>query len=315
MTPENWITALKQGDRRMLARALTLIESQHPEDEAQACALVERLPLSVPTSLRIGITGPPGAGKSSLIEALGLQYLARYPEHRIGVLSIDPSSPLSQGSILADKTRMQELSRHPRAFIRPAPSGTFLGGTSRHSQEAIQLFEAAGCQWTLVETVGTGQSEHLVRHLVDLAVVLQVPSSGDSLQAMKKGILEIADLLAVNKADGETLQAAQTFASQLAHGVASDIPVLLLSTREPDSVRTLMEKIFELEAEQAALRERDRRVQRSALFTSELEAYVVQHLAHSPKFVALRSRYVEQVETQGMHPWRACEALFGELFG
>ena len=270
MTPEAWISALQHGDKRMLAKALTLIESQHPADEEQACALVERLPLSGPASLRIGITGPPGAGKSSLIEALGLHYLAQYPESRLGVLSIDPSSPFSQGSILADKTRMSELSRHPRAFIRPAPSGQFLGGITRHSQEAIQLFEAAGCQWILLETVGTGQSEHGVRHLVDLVVVLQVPTSGDSLQAMKKGILEVADLLAVSKADGETLQAAQIFASELDHAVAT--PVVLLSTKEAKSVEALMQKLLQLERQQAPEKEEKRKNQRITLFPEEVDA-------------------------------------------
>lgn len=314
MTPEEWIAALQQGDRRALAKALTIIESQHPEDEAQACALVERLPLSVPTSLRIGITGPPGAGKSSLIEALGLSYLSLFPENRIGVLSIDPSSPLSQGSILADKTRMPELSRHPRAFIRPAPSGQFLGGTTRHSQEALQLFEATGCNWILVETVGTGQSEHLIRHLVDLVVVLQVPSSGDALQAMKKGILEIADLIAVNKADGDTLQAAQTFASELAHAVPSHTPVLLLSTQQSDSVQALLQEVLKRESQQAPVRAEKRLSQRAAYFPVELENYVMQHLSQSSKFEALQQSYMTQVQTQAIHPWRACEALFRELF-
>lgn len=314
MTPEKWIAALQQGDRRALAKALTIIESQHPADEAQACALVERLPLSVPTSLRIGITGPPGAGKSSLIEALGVSYLSLYPENRIGVLSIDPSSPLSQGSILADKTRMPELSRHPRAFIRPAPSGQFLGGTTRHSQEALQLFEATGCNWILVETVGTGQSEHLIRHLVDLVVVLQVPSSGDALQAMKKGILEIADLIAVNKADGDTLQAAQTFASELSHAVASHIPVLQLSTQQPNSVQALLQKVLQLDTQKASVRAEKRLSQRTAYFPIELETYVMQHLAQSSKFVALQQSYATHIQTQSIHPWRACEAIFRELF-
>ena len=188
------------GDRRALARAITLVESRRPEDRAPAEALMASLPQPPGETLRIGIAGAPGVGKSSLIEALGLYAVGQ--GRRLAVLAVDPSSPVSGGSILGDKTRMAELSRAPAAFIRPSPAAGRLGGVARRTAEAIRLCEAAGYDRIIVETVGLGQSETAIAGLVDLVLLLVSPGGGDELQGIKRGIMETADILAITKADG-----------------------------------------------------------------------------------------------------------------
>ena len=194
------------GDRAALARAITLVESSRPDHRTAAADLLARLLPRTGKAIRIGISGAPGVGKSTLIEHLGLLLIGR--GHRLAVLAIDPSSPLSGGSILGDKTRMAELARSPHAFIRPSPSGGQLGGIARHTAEAILLVEAAGFDIVFVETVGIGQSEVAVAGLVDLFLLLLAPAGGDQLQGIKKGVVELADLLVVTKADGALAAAA-----------------------------------------------------------------------------------------------------------
>lgn len=205
-----------KGDRRALARAITLAESTRPEDREPAEALMAALP-SAGESLRIGIAGAPGVGKSTLIEALGLHALGA--GHRLAVLAVDPSSPVSGGSILGDKTRMAELSRAGAAFIRPSPAAGRLGGVARRTGEAIRLCEAAGFERILVETVGLGQSETAVADLVDLVLLLVPPGGGDELQGIKRGIMERADILAVTKADGPMLAEAGRTAADYQHAL------------------------------------------------------------------------------------------------
>ena len=206
------------GDRRALARAITLIESTRRDHRAGAEALLTHLLPASGTSVRIGITGVPGVGKSTFIEALGLHVVER--GHRLAVLAVDPSSRRSGGSILGDKTRMEELSRHPAAFIRPSPSGGTLGGVARRTREAMLACEAAGFDVIVVETVGVGQSETAVADLVDIFLLLLVPGGGDELQGIKKGIVELADLVVVNKADGDLAAAASRAAADYANALA-----------------------------------------------------------------------------------------------
>ncbi|MCB5198678.1 methylmalonyl Co-A mutase-associated GTPase MeaB [Loktanella sp. TSTF-M6] len=202
--------ALRAGDRRALARAITLIESGKPDHRDQALALLDAVG-SDRQALRIGLSGTPGVGKSTFIESFGLMLTAQ--DLRVAVLAVDPSSARSGGSILGDKTRMDHLSRDPRAFIRPSPSQTHLGGVARRTREAIRLCEAAGFDIVLVETVGVGQSETVVAQMTDLFVLLLAPAGGDELQGVKRGIMEIADLVLVNKADGDLrAQASRTCA-------------------------------------------------------------------------------------------------------
>ena len=200
-------TAIKSGDRRELARAITLIESTRTEHRAQAESLLTKIMPDSGKSIRIGISGVPGVGKSTFIEAFGLYLINR--GHKVCVLAVDPSSPRNGGSILGDKTRMEMLSKSQDAFIRPSPTSGTLGGVARHTRETILVCEAAGFDVVLVETVGVGQSETAVADLVDMFLLLIAPGGGDELQGIKKGIVELADLVIVNKADGDLLPAAE----------------------------------------------------------------------------------------------------------
>ena len=198
---DEYAKAVLAGDRVMLARAITLIESNAQRHFGNAQALLRELLPHTGNAIRIGITGVPGAGKSTLIEALGQMLCDR--GHKVAVLAVDPTSSLTRGSILGDKTRMEKLSREPNAFIRPSPTGGMLGGVARKTRETILLCEAAGFDIILVETVGTGQSEISVRSMVDFFLLVLVAGAGDELQGIKKGVVEIADTILINKADGE----------------------------------------------------------------------------------------------------------------
>lgn len=200
-------TDLQSGNRAALSRAITLVESRRVADRKIARELLGLLPTAFAKTLRIGITGSPGAGKSTFIEQFGSQLTSE--GHKLAVLAIDPSSSRTQGSILGDKTRMELLSRNPMAFIRPSPAREELGGVAQATREAIRLCEAAGYTRIIVETVGVGQSEHAVQQLVDLMVLLVLPGSGDDLQGIKRGIVELADLVVVNKADGDRIPLAR----------------------------------------------------------------------------------------------------------
>jgi LAO/AO transport system kinase len=187
------------AQRRALAKAITLLESTRPDHRLRADALLNALLPDTGRALRLGISGVPGVGKSTFIEALGLHLLAQ--GHRVAVLAVDPSSSVSGGSILGDKTRMERLSMDPRAYIRPSPSSGNLGGVAEKTRETLLLCEAAGHDVVIVETVGVGQSETAVAGMTDMFVLLQLPNAGDDLQAIKKGVMELADLVVINKAD------------------------------------------------------------------------------------------------------------------
>ena len=204
--------AIRSGDRAALARGITLVESLRPADTAAAEGLLQALLPHTGRSRRIGITGAPGVGKSTLIETLGLRLCTQ--GHRVAVLAVDPSSAVTGGSILGDKTRMTELSRHPGAFIRPSPGGDTLGGVAARTREAMLLCEAAGFDTVLVETIGTGQSEVAVHGMVDFFLVLLSPAAGDELQGIKRGVMELADGVLVHKADGDLAPAADRAAQQ-----------------------------------------------------------------------------------------------------
>lgn len=208
---ESFAQKVAAGDRRALAKAITLVESGRADHRAQAEALLSLLRTEGREALRIGLSGTPGVGKSSFIEAFGKMLTAQ--GKRVAVLAIDPSSTRSGGSILGDKTRMEQLSRDPLAFIRPSPSQATLGGVARRTREAVALCEAAGFDIVLIETVGVGQSETLVAGMSDLFVLLMAPAGGDELQGVKRGIMEQADLILINKADGDLLAPARRTAA------------------------------------------------------------------------------------------------------
>jgi len=208
---DNYVSGVRGGDRATLARAITLIESRHRRDRPPAAKLLQALLPDTGRAYRIGITGSPGAGKSTTIDQLGANLTA--DGHKVAVLAVDPTSQRTGGSILGDKTRMTKLAADDRAFIRPSPSAGTLGGVTRTTRETMLLCEAAGFDVVIVETVGVGQSEMAVANMVDFFLVLLLPGAGDDLQGLKKGVLELADMIAVNKADGDNLDRARRTAS------------------------------------------------------------------------------------------------------
>jgi len=250
----NLAQGVKAGERRALAKAITLIESTRPDHREQADALLTELMPSTGGALRLGISGVPGVGKSTFIEAFGLLLLER--GHRVAVLTVDPSSTVSGGAILGDKTRMEKLSMDTRAFIRPSPSSGTLGGVAEKTREAMLLCEAAGYDVVIVETVGVGQSETAVAGMTDLYLLLQLPNAGDDLQAIKKGVMELADLIVINKADidpAAAMRAQAQIASALrllgsgriAHSehVTALQRVLQVSALKPDGIAPLWDAI------------------------------------------------------------------------
>ena len=214
---ETFYDGVRSGDRAILGRAITLVESARPEHQQLAQQLLVRLLPHAGNSQRVGITGVPGVGKSTFIDALGSNLTAA--GHRVAVLAVDPSSSRTGGSILGDKTRMERLSIDPAAFIRPSPTSGTLGGVTRATRETIVIVEAAGFDVVAVETVGVGQSETTVADMVDFFLVLMLPGAGDELQGIKKGILELADMIVVNKADGTNVFAAKAAAAVYANAL------------------------------------------------------------------------------------------------
>ena len=207
LTTEQYVGGILAGDIAVLSQAITLVESSNPAHYEQAQQIIERCLPHTGRSIRIGITGVPGAGKSTFIEAIG--GMAAGQDHKLAVLAIDPSSERSGGSILGDKTRMESISADPRVFIRPSPSAGSLGGVARKTRETVVLCEAAGYDVVFIETVGVGQSETAVHSMVDMFMLLQIAGAGDELQGIKRGIMEMADMVVINKADGDNVSRAE----------------------------------------------------------------------------------------------------------
>ncbi len=250
MNIQSYINGVLSGDRRVLARTITLIESSLPDHRQMAAGIIEGLLPHTGKAVRLGITGVPGVGKSTFIETFGMYLTGQ--GNQLAVLAVDPSSTRSRGSIMADKTRMEQLCVEPRAFIRPSPSGGSLGGVARKTRETMLLCEAAGFDIIIVETVGVGQSETAVASMVDFFLVLMLAGAGDELQGIKKGVLEIADALAVNKADGDNVEKARQ--AKKAYETALHLlspaspswspPVLTCSAKENQDIDTIWDTVL-----------------------------------------------------------------------
>ena len=294
--------AIRAGDRGALARGITLIESRAAAHRAEADDLLHRLTPHAGGAVRVGITGAPGAGKSTFIDALGLQLSEA--GRRVAVLSVDPSSPVTRGSILGDKTRMERLSRHPEAFIRPSPSGGELGGVARRTRETIVLCEAAGFDVVLVETVGVGQSEVLVRGMVDCFLVLLLAGAGDELQGIKKGILELADILTVNKADGDNRSRAEAARREFGRALhylaptdgAWQPPVLACSSATGDGIAAVWTEVEKFMAQGRERGEFAARRQTQAL--AWLDALVTEGLREAYTKKCGHSTLAAEIEAQ-----------------
>lgn len=310
------LAALRAGDRRSLAKAITLVESSLEADRERAQAILEKCLPHTGNSIRVGITGTPGVGKSTFIEAFGLYLLEQ--GKRVAVLAVDPSSPIAGGSILGDKTRMEELSRRDAAFIRPSPASGALGGVAQKTRESVLLCEAAGYDVILVETVGVGQSEYQVAGMVDFFMVLMLPNAGDELQGIKKGIMELADALVINKADGESLNLAEqtrrhyTAALKLLrHAPHWEPRVMTCSSIDGSNIDAIWDMIVAYESKSrdcgAFVSRRDR--QARDWMHQLIDELLKQRLRDNPDARALLPRLEQQVLAREITPYTAARQV------
>jgi LAO/AO transport system kinase len=317
--PAELAEAVRAGQRRALARAITLIESERDDHRRAADQLLQQLLTDTGKARRLGISGTPGVGKSSFIEALGMHALER--GHRIAVLSIDPSSSISGGSILGDKTRMESLARQTQAFIRPSPAGGTLGGVARRTREALLLCEAAGFDTIIVETVGVGQSETAVAEMTDMFILLLLPGGGDELQGIKRGIMELADLILINKADGERVAAARRSVADYRNALQLmqprsrhwQVPVEMCSARNGDGIAETWQIILDYQRALSTSGEIGQR--RAAQARSWLWQETTNRLLNLLKTHPEVRRHLNQLETEVQQgrslPTSAAQQLIG----
>lgn len=314
---------LLAGERGALSRAITLIESGARRHQEDAERLLDRMMPHTGGSMRVGITGAPGAGKSTFIECLGMMLIER--GHRVAVLAVDPSSDVTGGSIMGDKTRMERLSVHSNAFVRPSPSGGSLGGVASKTRETMLACEAAGFDIVLVETVGVGQSETAVADMTDFYLALMIPGAGDELQGIKRGLLELADMVAVNKAEGEHAHearravAAYSAAVRMASGDDPDwtVPVVSCSARTGEGVEALWDKI---EGRLRALKEKGRTEQRRRAqmlrwMWTAVDDRLREAARHAPHATSERERATGRVARAEVLPPIAARELVEALLG
>jgi LAO/AO transport system kinase len=318
--PPTLAAAVKAGERKALARAITLVESTRPDHREAAEALLARLLPAGGDALRLGISGAPGVGKSTFIEAFGLGAIDR--GHRVAVLAIDPSSKRGGGSILGDKTRMPELARNPAAFIRPSPAGGMLGGVARRTREAIFVVEAAGFDRIIVETVGVGQSETAVADLVDIFLLLIAPAGGDELQGIKRGIVELADLVLINKADGDLEPAARRAVADYAQALGllradqrprpAVIAISALERKGLDAVERLLDERVAAMAD--GERQRRRAAQAKAALWAELGDALIERLRNDAAVAAKLQTLEAEVEAGRLTPAAAAGEILTAWF-
>ncbi len=316
---DDYVAGILAGNRTILARAITLVESNLPKHRKMAQKLLTQLMPHTGKAFRVGITGVPGVGKSTFIEQLGQNLLTQ--DHRVAVLAIDPTSVLRGGSILGDKTRMARLSADPKAFIRPSPSQGSLGGVHRKTRETILLCEAAGFDVILIETVGVGQSEVTVASMVDTYLVLMLANAGDELQGLKKGILEIADIIAINKADGgheqSAFKARQQYESALHFTSPPDAvwktPVLTCSALDNKGIDEIWQTIVQHRQtlQKHGLFEKKRQQQRLQWLWALIEEELLSSLRHHENVRALLPSIEAQILKGTLPPTLGAEKILG----
>lgn len=321
LSVEELTEGIFDGNKAMLAKGITLLESTNPEHFEKANAVIEKC-LAVPSrSIRLGITGVPGVGKSSFIETLGKTLTAM--GKKVAVLAVDPTSSLSKGSILGDKTRMQELSRDPNAFIRPSPSGTSLGGVAQKTRESIILCEAAGYDVILVETVGVGQSEIAVHSMVDFFLLLKLSGAGDELQGIKRGIMEMADAIAINKADGSNIEKAKLAVTEFSRALHLYPPkangwapkVLKCSATENTGIKEIWEVVeqFIAENKKNGFFEKNRQVQNKNWFLQTVDELIKQFFHRKPTFQSAQEALLKAIEENKISPFYAAKLLMDKI--
>ncbi len=309
-----------QGDKIALARALTLVESNKKEDRLKANTLIENCLAHKTTTTRIGITGVPGVGKSTFIEAFGTALTSE--GKKVAVLAVDPTSTVSKGSILGDKTRMEALVKDPNAFIRPSPSGDSLGGVARRTRESIILCEAAGYNSILVETVGVGQSETAVHSMVDFFLLLKLAGAGDELQGIKRGIVEMADAIVINKADGANVKQAAQAQSEFARALHLYPPktngwipkVLSCSALQHKGIAEIGQMIADYISEnrKSGYLQTTRQAQNKNWFFQTAEELLKSQFYTTPKVKEQLELLLRKVEENNISPFRAAETLIEE---
>ena len=292
---------MRKGERRALAKAVTLLESTLEADKQKSLLLLEQFAKTKSKSLRIGVCGSPGVGKSSFIDVLGTSFIES--GHKVAVLAVDPTSPISGGSILGDKTRMDQLANSPQAYVRPSPGGGVGGGVTVNTHEIIQALEYAGFDIVMLETIGIGQSETEVTMLVDTLLFLHQPESGDDLQAIKKGIIEVSDLFVVTKADGLLKDAAE-FAAQQLRGAVNDPHVktdrvFTVSSTEKTGFQSIHNNLIGVLNEQTAIEIKRSRQEKSLLLTRILNDFKSK-LANDPGMQSLLMKQEEKFKTSSI---------------
>jgi LAO/AO transport system kinase len=309
------------GDRRALAKAITLVESSKQEHREQAHKLLEEILPYTGKSYRIGITGTPGVGKSTFIETFGEHLISL--GKKVAVLAVDPTSPMSGGSILGDKTRMENLSHNENAFIRPSPSSGHLGGVAFHTHETILLCEAAGFDTILVETVGVGQSEFQVSQMVDFFMVLLLPNAGDELQGIKKGILELADGIIINKADGKTKDLANVAKSQYESAISLfhirsfwTPEVLTCSATKNEGIKEIHEllKLYKSNSEKEKFWDQKRKDQLKKWFKSSLEFELSSRIQSNSVYKEKFSIFEKEILDMKKTPGSAADSIASLIF-
>lgn len=321
--PAELADKIRSGDRRALAKAITLVESTRPDHRAIAVELLGLLMPDTGRSVRLGISGVPGVGKSTFIETFGNHIIDA--GHRVAVLAVDPTSAVSGGSILGDKTRMESLSRNPGAYIRPSPAGKTLGGVTRRTRETLLLCEAAGFDVVLVETVGVGQSETAVAEMTDMFLLLLLPGGGDELQGIKRGIMELADLILVNKADGDSANVARrtvsdyTMALHFLHSRHKNWQpkVLPLSALEGVGIEDVWKVVEEFKSQLSSTGEFDQRraQQAKSWMWTETADILITELNQHPEVRALAPSLESQVVEGRLAPTVAAEQLVAAMQG